>query len=626
MFERLRLKRHYNLNSPKNPSLFHRWHFRRLILLILFIAIIGIAIGVSLTFLLETTTQHTATLRIRMGEVRIQPASDKTWQPAEYLTQVKTGDWVWLDDGAVATIHYFDDSKTLIWGPAQVKLSKSEEVSKRIGNGRTVIELDIVSGKVLSEVARESESATFHVRTPYGAIQGQDNVFQSDTNDNIVTNWLAGDPDTKAVALVLNTGGEIVAALIPLGPGYSASIPHIPEELVQGDSVEIYNKLRSTASDLLKASIKAGSSDVSCEGTSLIAQNPDTGSAVYSLSAASELGGLTASQQVNPITSSTGTIVEDKLLADVGITVIKTPVIGVPSIPDLASFEANTKSLAPPKAPVYVTSIYGVTKPLGVAVHPDGEFIYVTESGGSRLVHIFDREGTPLGTLSPPDSEQVASRSPVYIAVDRTTANIYVSDRTRQCIDMYDYSGAYIGKFTPELEDGTDWVPHALTFDGLSSNWGDLYVTNFGRERHSVMVFDYDGSLKLDIGESGNSTNAIKFPNGVATDSLNYIYISDSNNFRLRVFSPEGTDLGSLNAGLPRGIAVNERDLLHLVDVFGHRVVVYQVGGTVETRFEFGDFGSGSGHFNYPNSIAIDYNGRVYVTDRENNRVQIWEY
>ena len=41
---------------------------------------------------------------------------------------------------------------------------------------------------------------------------------------------------------------------------------------------------------------------------------------------------------------------------------------------------------------------------------------------------------------------------------------------------------------------------------------------------------------------------------------------------------------------------------------------------------DFGDFGAGDGQFSYPNDIAIDASGRLYIADRENNRVQVWSY
>lgn len=62
------------------------------------------------------------------------------------------------------------------------------------------------------------------------------------------------------------------------------------------------------------------------------------------------------------------------------------------------------------------------------------------------------------------------------------------------------------------------------------------------------------------------------------------------------------------------------------MDTLGHRVLAYDIGGPVRLLFSVGSLGVGEGEFNYPNSIAVDKEGRLFVTDRENDRVQVWGY
>ena len=78
---------------------------------------------------------------------------------------------------------------------------------------------------------------------------------------------------------------------------------------------------------------------------------------------------------------------------------------------------------------------------------------------------------------------------------------------------------------------------------------------------------------------------------------------------------------------LPRGLAIDRRDRLHVVDAVGQNVKVYDVSGPEpEFNFAFGNWGLGDGQFNYPNDIALDSSGRIYIADRENNRIQVWAY
>jgi hypothetical protein len=69
--------------------------------------------------------------------------------------------------------------------------------------------------------------------------------------------------------------------------------------------------------------------------------------------------------------------------------------------------------------PHYLASIYGVSKPMGVALSQDGKRVYVSEAEGERLVRAFDRDGKSLWTLSPPNTS-AGERAPVYLATDRT--------------------------------------------------------------------------------------------------------------------------------------------------------------------------------------------------------------
>src|SRR5512140_2615262 len=58
--------------------------------------------------------------------------------------------------------------------------------------------------------------------------------------------------------------------------------------------------------------------------------------------------------------------------------------------------------LSQARTPTYKASIYDVSKPLGVAVSPDGARLYVTQSGGTPTTFVFDRDGVKVGELVPP--------------------------------------------------------------------------------------------------------------------------------------------------------------------------------------------------------------------------------
>jgi DNA-binding beta-propeller fold protein YncE len=63
---------------------------------------------------------------------------------------------------------------------------------------------------------------------------------------------------------------------------------------------------------------------------------------------------------------------------------------------------------------------------------------------------------------------------------------------------------------------------------------------------------------------------------------------------------------------------------LYISDGYGNaRVHKYTVDG--RHLFSWGEFGTGSGQFNLPHSVCTDSQGKVYVADRENHRIQIFD-
>lgn len=278
-------------------------------------------------------------------------------------------------------------------------------------------------------------------------------------------------------------------------------------------------------------------------------------------------------------------------------------------------------------APRFLFAINGVVRPLGVAVSAASERIYVTESDGERHTKVFDREGNLLMTLDPPDTDPT-TRTPVYVAVD-AQGQAFVSDRRAAQVYIYSATGELLG-YLPSPEGASSaWAPLALAFD----NEGDLLVTDVTPGQHRVILISQNGELLAQVGQYGKDIGQFSYPNGITTDRAGRIVVADSNNGRIVLLSSKGEWLwsfgnaGSSRLGLPRGLAVDNRDRLYVVDTLNHTVLVFQLHDReAKLLFSFGQQGIGDGEFNFPNGIAIDASGRIYITDRENNRVQVWTY
>jgi DNA-binding beta-propeller fold protein YncE len=279
------------------------------------------------------------------------------------------------------------------------------------------------------------------------------------------------------------------------------------------------------------------------------------------------------------------------------------------------------------EVPAYTTAVYGAQRPSGVAVSPSGDRVYVTQSEGNRVAAVFDAAGTKLGTMAPPEATGT-DHAPVYLAVDPLTSEVYVSDRLAGAIYIYDRDGTYQRTFTlAQARPG--WQPLGLAFDRA----GSLYVTDLSGPYQKVLVIDRAAAVVRTLGEN----DKLSFPNGVAVDGAGNVYVSDSNNGRLLMYGADGAiraqigrGSGQGNLGLPRGLAVDGSGRVLVADSTGQGVFVYRAPSGDERRLQYlgfvGGEGVSDGVFEYPNSVAVDARGRVYVADTFNDRVQIWSY
>ena len=277
--------------------------------------------------------------------------------------------------------------------------------------------------------------------------------------------------------------------------------------------------------------------------------------------------------------------------------------------------------------PTYQYAFYDLNSPQGVAASADGSRIYVTQSSGSQETLMLDRQGATLGVLKPPVTTLDRARQ-LYLAVNPLNGQVWATDRYDGAVFVYDADGTYIRTFDPGATlDG--WQPLGIGFD----QQGNVYVADAGGQPQVVHMFSADGAFVRDIG----ATSKLDHPNGVAIDADGTVYVTDTANGRLVVFDNTGTQIGTVergdaagNLGLPVGIGFDDHGRILVADSSASMVQAYSpmAAGDRGPAYvnKFGEKGVNDGAFSFPNGLAVDGRGRVYVADWGNDRLEVWSY
>ena len=197
-------------------------------------------------------------------------------------------------------------------------------------------------------------------------------------------------------------------------------------------------------------------------------------------------------------------------------------------------------------------------------------------------------------------------------------------------------SEALVGQGPYKYRVVADWakLPAGWSFRDVAAVAVDkrdqVYV--FNRGEHPMMVFDRDGNLITAWGEK-----TFKRAHGLHMGPDGTLYCTDDGDHTVRKCTPEGKVLLELGIpNLPSGFmsgepfnrcthtALSPEGEIFVSDGYSNACVhKFSPGGKL--LHSWGESGADPGQFNIPHNIVCDRQGWVYVADRENHRVQIFD-
>ncbi len=214
-------------------------------------------------------------------------------------------------------------------------------------------------------------------------------------------------------------------------------------------------------------------------------------------------------------------------------------------------------------------------------------------------------------------------------------APIIVPDSTSSAAGLHRY----------EANDRWAQLPNGFSWQEVTAVATDSQdrVFVFNRGEHPVIVFDREGRFLRSWGEG-----VFARPHGITIGPDDMVYCTDDLDHTVRKFAPDGTLLMTLgtsgvpsNTGatsidfrtiqhsgppfyFPTNVALNSAGEIYVTDGYGNaRVHKFSADG--QLLMSWGEPGTGPGQFRVPHGIAIDSHGAVFVADRENSRIQIFD-
>lgn len=203
---------------------------------------------------------------------------------------------------------------------------------------------------------------------------------------------------------------------------------------------------------------------------------------------------------------------------------------------------------------------------------------------------------------------------------------VYVSDTQQRAIVMFNLAANKLKIFGTEGQ-GRLLKPLGITI----SNNGDVFVADITAKR--VVVYDADGHYLRTIGNENfferpsgialspdSTTLYVVDTGGIDSDSHHIVVFNALNGDFLQTIGQRGTQAGELN--IPLQATVTPDGKIYVVDSGNFRVQAFNPDGSASHTF--GSIGRKSGQFSRPKGIASDINGNIYVVDTAFGNLQIF--
>ncbi len=171
--------------------------------------------------------------------------------------------------------------------------------------------------------------------------------------------------------------------------------------------------------------------------------------------------------------------------------------------------------------------LYG---PRAIAIDGDGN-LWVSDTGNERMIQ-FSPTGEPLDVYGGVGGEIGQFLEPVGLTID-TQGNFYVADTWNNRIQVFDKDFEPLRQIQVQAWDSQSVVNKP--YIAVDSE-GNIYVTD--PEGFRIIKYSSDGKVRAVWGLPGSGLGEMQLPTGISINAENEIFVADSGNNRVLIFSP----------------------------------------------------------------------------------------
>jgi len=270
---------------------------------------------------------------------------------------------------------------------------------------------------------------------------------------------------------------------------------------------------------------------------------------------------------------------------------------------------------------------FPVQFPVDICAAENGD-IYILDAGLNKIL-IFNKDLVPISVLH----KSNGLKNPVSIAVDNK-GMIYISEilhneKRKGHIAILDP----LGRKKKVLHfEGFPEAENFVAADIAIDEGGNLYLA--GGTSGPLIILSGDGRFiraiqPVEHTESGEESKADVARVALKDDLIyllsewhGHVYLYTKGGEKTKVFGKKGGSPGKLSRA--QGLAVDPIEgKTYVMDYLRHTILLFDASGTFVR--EYGGEGWDPGWFSYPRDICLDKQGRLFVADTFNKRIQVFQ-